>query len=488
MSYRPIGGRRNRSAAWQWGILGFIPGMFCGLIIMVGVVLQGSLLEFIVPTATPNVITEVVNIVLSPTVDANIPSPTPVTEFIVVTATTDPAAAGVQQATVDTAQSQTVVQPTVDTGVIQPTTEDSVAVEPTAIPTTLPSATPAPTQALTNEIPEVLQSIRSFTVSIPGGTFTMGTTPGEVLQAVEECTTRDAGTCLPAYGEDSYPPHSVTLNPFLMETTEVTFGQYVTFLNVKGPSSHLNSCAGFPCIETRNENPDAVVTFDSANYSIVETLAEHPVYGVTWYGAQEYCQSIGRRLPTEAEWERTARSDDGRIYPWGNTWDNALAKTNRPADAPPGSFPVGSYPAGASLYGVLDMAGNVAEWVSDWYGEQFYAQQASQSEVTNPTGPVAGLQRVLRGGSWNTVPFFTRTVHRQSWDPADSQRWIGFRCAADPDDGTAIGSTGIDPQSLGSDVPVAPPEDNSAQGAQPTLRPPPEAGQSDDTTESTSAG
>lgn len=476
MSYRPIGGRRNRSAAWQWGLLGFIPGLFCGLIIMVGVVLQGSLLEYFIPTATPQVITEVVNIVLSPTVDQSIPTATPLT--VIVTATPDPAEA---------AGAQSAAQPTTDT-VAQPTTEDSVAVEPTALPTTAPSATPAPTEAPVNEVPEVLQAIRSLTVTIPGGTFTMGTTPSEVVQAVEECTTRDAGACVASYGEDSYPAHPVTLNPFLMETTEVTFGQYVTFLNVKGPSSHLNGCAGFPCIETRNENPDAVVTFDSANYSIVETLAEHPVYGITWYGAREYCESIGRRLPTEAEWERAARGDDGRIYPWGNTWDNALAKTNRPADAPPGSFPVGSYTLGASPYGVLDMAGNVAEWVSDWYGEQFYAQQASQGTVTNPTGPVTGLQKVLRGGSWNTVPFFTRTVHRQSWDPADSQRWIGFRCAADPEDSTSIGSTGVDPQTLGSDVPAAPPEENNTQNAQPTLPAPPEAEQSSDTTESNSAG
>ncbi len=484
MSYRPIGGRRNRSAAWQWGLLGFIPGLFCGLIIMVGVVLQGSLLEFIIPTSTPQVITEVVNIVLSPTVDASVPSPTPLTEFIVITATPDESLAG---------SAQTLAQPTQDISVAstdivaQATTIDSVAVEPTTMPTTAPSLTPAPTNAPVNEVPEILQSIRSLTVSIPGGTFTMGTSPSEVVQAVEECTTRDAGACLAAYGEDSYPAHPVTLNPYVMETTEVTFSQYVTFLNSRGANSHLNGCSGFPCIETRNENPDAVITFDSANYSIVETLAEHPVYAVTWYGAREYCEAIGRRLPTEAEWERAARGDDGRIYPWGNSWDNAFAKTNRPADAAPGSFPVASYPSGTSPYGVLDLAGNVAEWVSDWYGEQYYAQQA-QGNATNPTGPVTGLQKVLRGGSWNSVPFFARTVHRQSWDPADSQRWIGFRCADVPQDTAAVGITGTDPQALGANVPNTPPESTPVPNAQPTQPPPPESNQSGEETESTSAG
>lgn len=486
MSYRPIGGRRNRSAAWQWGLIGFIPGLFCGLIVMVGVVLQGSLLDFIVPTSTPQVITEVVNIVLSPTVDPSVPSATPLTEFVVVTATPDPSGAG----------AQSVIEPTADLSAEQPTTDltaqattvDSVQVVPTTQPTLEPTQPPAPTEAPVSQVPEILLSIRSLTVTIPGGTFTMGTSPSEVVQAVEECTTRDAGACLAAYGEDSYPAHPVTLNPYVMETTEVTFNQYVTFLNARGANTHLNGCSGFPCIETRNENPDAVITFDSANYSIVETLAEHPVYGVTWYGAREYCESVGRRLPTEAEWEYAARGDDGRIYPWGNTWDNAFAKTNRPADAPPGTFPVGSYPSGGSQFGVLDLAGNVAEWVSDWYGEQYYAQQASQGNAQNPTGPVTGLQKVLRGGSWNSVPFFARTPHRQSWDPADSQRWIGFRCVGEPDNAAAVGATGLDPQSLGADVPVASPASTTQANAQPTLAPPPESNQSDETTESTSAG
>lgn len=478
MSYRKIGGRRSRSAAWQWGFIGFIPGLFCGLITMIAVIAQGSLLEYIVPIPTPQVITNVEYIVLSPTTDFSLPTSTPRREIIVITATPDPAVAAV----IDSASTASPA-PVVSLG--------SVAVQPAAA-TAMPSATSAPA-SVAIQVAEALRAIRSLTVSVPGGTFSMGTSPGEVAQAIEECTARDGGSCLAAYSEDSYPAHLVTVDSFVIETTEVTFSQYVTFLNTQGPNSHLSGCAGFPCIYSRNESTDAVITFDSANYSIVDTLAQHPVYGVTWYGARGYCEAVGRRLPTEAEWERAARGDDGRIYPWGNVWDNALAKTNRPLDTPPGPFQVGSYPLGASPYGVADMAGNAAEWVSDWYNERYYAQLAAQAAVLNPTGPVAGLQKVLRGGSWNSVPFFSRAVHRQSsdpsWDAEDSnaKRWIGFRCAADPSNAAVIGSSGQNPATLGLDVPLAP-QNTSLPNAQPTQPPPPEARQSDQTTTSNSAG
>ena len=463
MSYRKIGGRRSRSAAWQWGFIGFIPGLFCGFIIMTAVIAQGSLLEYIVPIPTPQVITNVEYIVLSPTIDPSIPTSTPRREVIVITATPDPDAAALDSA-------------------------------PVASPAPAAPAMPSATSAPASQVAAALQAIRSLTVSIPGGAFSMGTSPGEVAQAIEECTTRDGGSCLAAYSEDSYPAHSVTVDSFVIETTEVTFSQYVAFLNVRGPNSHSSGCAGFPCIYSRNESADAVITFDSANYSIVDTLAQHPVYGVTWYGAREYCEAVGRRLPTEAEWERAARGDDGRIYPWGNVWDNALAKTNRPLDTPPGPFPAGSYPLGLSPYGVADMAGNAAEWVSDWYNERYYAQLAAQAAVLNPTGPVAGLQKVLRGGSWNSVPFFSRAVHRQSsapsWDAEDSnaKRWIGFRCAADPPKAAVIGSSSQNPATLGLDVPPARPQNTSLPNAQPTQPPPPEARQADQTTTSSSAG
>ena len=479
MSYRPIGGRRNRSAAWQWVIIGFIPGLFCGLSIMIGIVFEGTLLDFVLPTPVPRVETTVVHVVMTATEDPSIPSATPVTEFVVVTATPDPALSAGGLNSVTAAQ---------QTAVVVSSVAEAVSEQSTPLPTAIPANLPASAVQPAVQVPEILQVLRSLAVSIPGGTFSMGTLPAEVIVAVEECTVRDAGSCLATYAEDSYPAHPITVDAFLLETSEVSLEQYVAFLNVRGPGSHLNGCAGFPCIQTRNESADAPIVFDSANYGIPGILPQYPAYGMTWYGAREYCEAIGRRLPTEAEWERAARGDDGRIYPWGNAWDNALAKTNRPLDTAPGPLSVASYPLGVSIYGVYDLAGNMAEWVSDWYSERYYQALAGQGTAVNPVGPVTGLQKVLRGGSWNSVPFFSRAVHRQSWDPSEGQRWIGFRCAADLPNDAPVGSSDLNPATLGVNVPVAPPQETDVANAQPTQPPPPEANQSSDTTASNSAG
>ncbi len=459
MSYRPIGGRRQRSAAWQWGLIGFIPGLLCGLVAMIGVVLEGSLPAFFLPTVEPQVVERVVHVVLTATTDPNAPTATPLSQFIVVTATPDSPIGAAQQP---------AQQPTAS-GLV------SVQVQPSALPTRAPTTVPQATTAPPGEIPEVLRLVRSLAVSVPGGDFTMGTTPGEVAQAVEECINRDGGLCQASYAEDSAPAHEVRVDSFLIETTEVTFSQYVAFLTVRGPDSHKDACPGFFCIQTQNESLDAPIVFDGVNYSINEGLAQHPVYGANWYGAQAYCEAIGRRLPTEAEWERAARADDARIYPWGNRWDYALAKTNRPLDTPPGSFQVGSFPLGASFYGAYDMAGNVAEWVSDWYSERYYQEQAQLGLSVNPTGPITGLQKVLRGGSWDSVPFFSRSAHRQAQDPKNFLRWVGFRCVEDPPDANVFGSADLNPATLGVDVPSAPPATPADLGAQPTQPPPPEA-------------
>ena len=475
MSYRPIGGRRQRSAAWQWVLIGFIPGLLCGFTVMVAVMLEGTLAGLILPTAEPEVVTTVVHVVMTATEDASLPTNTPHSQFIVVTATSDGAQSGGARPPATPAQAA-------DGEVV------SVQVQSTIAPTNAPTEIPPPTLAPTSEIPEVLKVVRSLTVTIPGGAFVMGTTPGEVTEAVRQCINRDQGLCEASYAQDSYPAHQVAVDAFLMESTEVTFEQYVAFLNIRGPDAHVNRCAGFPCIQTQNESRDAPIIFDGATYTIGAGLSQHPVYGVTWYGAREYCEAVGRRLPTEAEWERAARADDGRIYPWGNTWDNALAKTRLPRDAPPGSLQVGSLPLGASIYGVFDMAGNVAEWVSDYYSERHYEERARQGNTTNPTGPIIGQQKVLRGGSWDGLPFFSRTVHRQSARPDEFLRWVGFRCVEYPPNQDVIGSADLNPASLGADVPAAPPEDTAIPNAQPTLPPPPEANQVDDSSASDSAG
>lgn len=480
MSFRPIGGRRNRSAAWQWAIIGFIPGLFCGLSFMIAIALEGTLLEYFVPTPEPQVVTTLVHVVMTATEDPSAPTATPWTEIRVVTATPDPALVAGGLSSVVVAPATAINQPA--SGV------ESVGVQATTVPAAGNTNTGQSAASPASQVPEILQLLRSLAISVQGGTFTMGTLPGEVVQAIEECRVRDGGTCEAAFAEDSYPAHSVAVNPFLMETTEVSFEQYVAFLNVRGPGFHLNGCDGFPCVQTKNESTDAVITFDSANYSIGGTLAQHPVFGVTWYGAREYCETIGRRLPSETEWERAARGDDGRIYPWGNVWDHALAKTNKPQDTPPGSYPVASYPLGVTPTGIHDLAGNVAEWVSDWYSGVYYETLNAQGTVLNPSGPVTGLEKVLRGGSWNSVPFFSRSVHRQSWDPAGSQRWIGFRCAADVADAVPVASSELNPATLGVNVPDAPPQETLTLNAQPTQPPPPEANQETDTTASDSAG
>ena len=166
MTYRAIGGRRHRSAAWQWSLIGFIPGLFCGLIAMFAVMLEGTLPQYFLPTPEPQIIE--MRIVMTATEDPNAPTPAP--QFIVVTATTDAASAS-QPVTIAQA---TPLQGASD-GIV------SVQVQPTDVPTDVPSI-PTATSAPADSVPEVLILIRSLAVSISGGTITMGTTPVEVTE------------------------------------------------------------------------------------------------------------------------------------------------------------------------------------------------------------------------------------------------------------------------------------------------------------------
>ena len=224
-------------------------------------------------------------------------------------------------------------------------------------------------------------------VLIPAGEFTMGSQDGDA---------------------DERPAHKVQVNAFSMDVYEVTVRQYAEFLRAEGFHSPLDW-------KTMNQ----------------PTHQKYPVANVDWADAAAYCKWAGKRLPTEAEWEKAARGTDGRLYPWGNDPPTPLhanyGKTgshNYEALAP-----VGTFENGKSPYGIYDMAGNVWEWVSDWYDTDYYKNSPQQ----NPEGPPTGGFKVIRGGAWNTSARNLRSSDRY-WDPPSfrSLYFPGFRCVKNP--------------------------------------------------------
>ena len=219
-------------------------------------------------------------------------------------------------------------------------------------------------------------------VYIPEGEFLMGSAESDV----------DAAS-------DEKPQHPVYLDAFWIDQTEVTNAMYMRCVDA--------DICSLPII------PGDEIT----------QKPQQPIQGLAWTQAAEYCQWVGRRLPTEAEWEKAARGTDARLYPWGNTPPTEdLANFDFLSD---GFTDVGIFPAGTSPYGVMDMAGNVWEWTADWYDENYYAN----SPYENPTGPESGIIRSIRGGAWNTVPRAIRVTNRH-WAYPYRDDIVGFRCAA----------------------------------------------------------
>jgi formylglycine-generating enzyme required for sulfatase activity len=209
-------------------------------------------------------------------------------------------------------------------------------------------------------------------VLVPSGAFSMGDTP-------------------------EFPAHKVMLDAFYIDTYEVTNALYRRFRDATGraaPDSWRDSKFNGPT---------------------------QPVVGVTWDDADTFCTWAGKRLPSEAEWEKAARGTDGRSYPWGNQWD--VRRTNTFHSGVGRTTPVGSYPTGKSPYGAYDMVGNAAEWVTDWYAKDYYRQ----SPERNPRGPNSGVARVVRGGSWDIST--TSPAGRAFKLPDERSDRVGFRCA-----------------------------------------------------------
>ena len=323
----------------------------------------------------------------------------------------------------------TQIQTVVATATPNPAELATASVQTT--PTDEPTATPAPTEtpieptATASVLPTVYTRPQDDMdmLLIPAGTFTMGSATTNINTDVE-------GVQLSA-GLDELPAHEVTLDQFYIDKYEVNVEQYARFLSRLG--NYAKACDGVDCAWP-NEMAGLTHLVEQVNeegtlhYAAVESYEKHPINHVSWYGANLYCQSVGARLPTEAEWEYAARGTDGRIFPWGNLPDPAKAVYAKvDFNAVP---PVDTLSDGASPFGVYGMAGSMWEWVSDWYSPTYYRE----SPAENPKGPITGEFRVTKGGAWpaNTVPDQIRTANRNALDPDLISSTVGFRCALTP--------------------------------------------------------
>jgi len=223
-------------------------------------------------------------------------------------------------------------------------------------------------------------------IRIPAGDFIRGTNSG---------------------GFDEQPEARIHVDAFFIDRYEVTNGHYLAFVSA---TNH------------RYPGPPSRYAKNMARMRGVN----QPVVYVSWEDADAYCRWKGKRLPTEVEWEKAARGTDGRLWPWGSVQDVKAANWARVDDGFEATAPVGSMTRDVSPFGLADVAGNVMEWVTDWYAEDSYRDGIER----NPTGPEHGLYRVMRGGAYTSTGSDIRITSRSKMVPDFRDETIGFRCAS----------------------------------------------------------
>ena len=337
-----------------------------------------------------------------------------------------PATVGPTPSAVEASASEGTPTPTATAPLQTPTAAPVVvAATPTlanSTPTPLPSATPTldPTPTVPSLPPIQIrhwEADGADMVFVPAGEFTMGSNE---------------------LGDDERPVHQVYLTDFWLDRYEVTNTQFARFVAETGYQTDAER-AGWGWVRLN----DGWEQVNGANWqhprgpiTTVDGKQNHPVVLVSWNDADAYCRWAGKRLPTEAQWEKAARGtppyippasggERGGVYPWGDEFDRDRANTKEAGLND--TTPVGNFsPLGDSPYGAADMTGNAWEWVADWYAAGYY----SQSPDTNPTGPITGAYKVLRGGSWLYEEVYGRTAFRHNLKPDYTYDFTGFRCSS----------------------------------------------------------
>jgi formylglycine-generating enzyme required for sulfatase activity len=259
------------------------------------------------------------------------------------------------------------------------------------------------------------------TVFVPGGCFLQGSTESQIAAASALCYGSEPESesnpgkfCAPRFFGDEWPQHEVCLDGFYIDQHEVTNEQYQA------------------CVEAGVcSPPEATKSHSRDPYFGDEQYADYPVIYVSWDDAVTYCEWVGMRLPTEAEWEKAARGESGAEWPWGDSFSGGMCNT-RPegvqANAPElDTVPVGSFQSCESPYAAMDMVGNVWEWTADWYDEDYYTEAVRE----NPPGPPVGEFRVTHGGSWNTNAGAARVTLRTKVVPERGFMDFVFFCVCD---------------------------------------------------------